>query len=114
MAVQWNQVHADVVTAFKRFAQRASRLDRLMLGDPVPDERPLHQKILRPRPVVTTTKARFWYVVLLVAMFVDLLLGLESVLSTVVFLALFAGLFVVTAFDMRSRSRDRESEQDQH
>jgi len=58
---------------------------------------------------VTSPKARLWYIALLVGMFLAWWLGEDSVASTIVFILLFAGLFVVVAAGMRKgpRTSDR-------
>jgi hypothetical protein len=61
--------------------------------------------MLRPQPAVVKPKGRLAYVVLLVGMFLDAFHGIDTLAGTVVFLVLFAGLFVVIAFDMRAQSK---------
>lgn len=92
--------------AIRWLSDKAHRLDESILGPPpMPDQRPLHRRFLRPGSAVRSPKARLWYIALLAGMFLDRWLGEDSVASTVVFVLLFAGLFVVVAAGMRKGPR---------
>lgn len=95
-----------------RLTERLRHLDNRVVGRPVPDTRPLGVRVFRPRPAVWSSRGRFVYGVLLAGMFADLWWGFESVSGIVVFVALFAGLFLVVAADMRKRSRAYHDQRD--
>lgn len=92
----------DVVT---RLADRLHALDERVLGRPVPDNRPLRVRMLRPRPAVWSTRGR-----LLAGLIILGMLGLgwwrpDSVWAGLAAAGLLAAAFLVIAADERKRTK---------
>lgn len=86
-------------------SDRLRELDKRVLGRPVPDERPLSQQLLRPRPAVSSGKGRLLYGALLVTMFAVLRWVTDPIVSVLVIVALVPIGFLVIAADERKRAK---------
>jgi hypothetical protein len=83
--------------------QRARDLDDRVLGRPVPDNRPLMLRVLRPRPAVWTRRGRVAGALIVLAMFTALMWA-PTVLAICIVVALLAGGFVLVAAEERQRA----------
>jgi hypothetical protein len=86
-------------------SDRLRELDNRVLGRSVPDERPLSQQLLRPRPAVWSGKGRLLYGALLVAMFAVLRWVSDPTISVLAIVALIPVGFLIIAADERKRAR---------
>ena len=84
---------------------RLRELDNRVLGRSVPDERPLSQRLLRPRPAVSSGKGRLLYGALLVAMFAVLRWVTDPIVSVLAIVALVPIGFLIIAADQRKHAR---------
>jgi len=101
----------------RRFADWARGLDNRVLGRPVPDERPLGERLLRPRPAVWSWRGRVLAGMVIAGMFAALRWG-DPLTGVIVTWLLLAVLFIVGAADERKRARryygqDRSDRDDQ-
>jgi len=90
--------------SIRRFTERARRLDDWAMGRPVPDVRPLRERLVRPRPAVWSRPGRIAYGLVLVAMFA-VLRWLPETLGALAVIGLFGTLMVVVLVDERRRAR---------
>lgn len=82
--------------------QRARDLDDHVLGRPVSDNRPLSQRVLRPRPAVWSRHGRVVGASIVLTMFAALTWA-PAVIGIWVIVALLAGAFVLVAVEERRR-----------
>jgi len=85
--------------------ERLRALDSQVLGRPVPDNRPLWQKALRPRPAFWSPSGRIAALVVVAAMFALAEWGGTSVLTIIALVVLLASAFPIQAAEERKRSR---------
>ncbi len=86
-------------------SDRLRDLDNNVLGRSVPDERPLTQRLLKPRPAVWSPKGRVLYGIVLLGMAAVLWLGSDSALGAFALVPLVAAAFMVVAADERKRAK---------
>jgi hypothetical protein len=86
-----------------RLAERARRLDARVLGHSIPDDRPLQDRIVHPRPAVWSRHGRITYGVIVVGM---LAAGwwLPEPFGILAMVVLLAAAFVTVGMDERRRS----------
>jgi hypothetical protein len=89
----------------RSFADWAKDLDNRIIGRPVPDDRPITQRVLRPRPAVWSRRGRFLAGLILLAMFATAAWGPDSLLGALLIVPIWAAFFVVIAADERKRAR---------
>ncbi len=86
-------------------SDRLRKLDDQVLGKPVPDDRPMAERLLRPRPAVWSTKGRLLLGAVTISMFAVLKWVSDPVVSIWFIVVLWSvGLLVVFA-DERQRAR---------
>ncbi|MCW2500688.1 MAG: hypothetical protein JWN87_2364 [Frankiales bacterium] len=96
------------------WSERFQRIDNLVLGRPVPDSRPFRQRLLSPRPAVESGRAKVLYGLIVVGMLVMADQGFESWPWGLLFVALVAAGFLVSAADQRRLARRRHRHEDEH
>lgn len=92
------------------WSERFQRLDDLALSRPVPDSRPLRQRLLSRRPAVESGRAKVLYGLIVVGMLARADQGFDSWPWGLVFVALVAGAFLVSAADQRLARRHHRHE----
>ena len=92
----------EVVT---RLAHRLHALDERVLGRPVPDTRPLRERMLRPRPAVWSTRGRVLFGLIIVGTLGLGWWGPDSAWAGLAVAGLLAAAFLVIAADERKRAR---------
>ena len=85
--------------------RRLRGLDNKVLGRSVPDDRPLAERLRRPRPAVSSGKGRLLYGGILLGMLAVARWVSDPLVGGLAFVALFAGAGVVIFADERRRSR---------
>lgn len=85
--------------------ERPRDLDNQVLGRPVPENRPLWQQMLRPRPACWSRSGRAAAFVVVAALFALAVWGGTSVLSMIALVVLVAASFLIAAAEERKRSR---------
>lgn len=93
-------------------SDRLRGLDDKVLGKSVPDDRPLAERMRRPRPAVSSGKGRLLYGVTLLGMFAVLRWVSSPRFEGMAIAALFAAAVLVTFADERKRSRRFYADED--
>jgi hypothetical protein len=91
-----------------KWHERLRHLDNVVFGPPVPDNRPLAQRLLRPRPAVWSPSGFVWYVVV-VGMVAVLRWAADTAVGVGAFLALLVVAFLIMAADERKRARQHHN-----
>jgi len=87
-----------------RLVEHLRHLDNQVLGRPVPDDRPLWQRALRPRPAVWSLRGRVLAGIILGGFFVLAAWGPDTLLGGLLLVPLMLAFFVVIAADERKRA----------
>ena len=80
-------------------------LDNRVLGRAVPDDRPLPDRLLRPRPAVRSGRGRWLFGGILIAVLAVSRWGSDPLVSGLAFIAFFAVAGLMAFADERKRAR---------
>lgn len=85
--------------------ERLLRLDNRVLGRPVPDTRPMRERLLRPRPAVWSRRGRVAYGAVVLGMFAAMF-WLPEPIGILALVALLPAAFLISAADERRRAAE--------